>query len=58
MRAELARHFDVVVVVWMLALFVSWSVITLSRAPLSNAQWDQGPQAGAVWVVPAGAPGN
>jgi heme A synthase len=57
MRAELARHFDVVVVVWVLALFVAWSVISLSRAPLSNAQWDQGPQAGAVWVVPA-APGN
>jgi heme A synthase len=57
MRAELARHFDVVVVVWVLALFVAWSVVSLSRAPLSNAQWDQGPQAGAVWVVPA-APGN
>jgi hypothetical protein len=58
MRAELTRHFDVVVVVWVLALFVAWSVITLSRATLTNATWDQAPQAGPAWVVPAGVAGN
>jgi heme A synthase len=53
MRAELARHFDVVVVIWALALLVSWSFVTLARAPLSTAQWDT-PQYGPAWVVPAG----
>ena len=52
MRAQLARHLDVVVVIWALALLVSWTAITLSRAPLSNAQWDHAPQYGPVWVVP------
>lgn len=58
MRAELTRHFDVVVIVWVLALFVAWSVITLSRAPLTNAAWDHAPQSGPAWVVPADVAGN
>ncbi|MGD0018455.1 MAG: hypothetical protein ABSD62_04300 [Candidatus Limnocylindrales bacterium] len=57
MRAELVRHFDVVVVIWTLALLVGWSVVMLSRAPLTNAQWDHAP-AGPAWVVPGDAAGN
>jgi hypothetical protein len=58
MRAELVRHFDVVVVIWVLALLVCWTVIALSRAPLNNAQWDHAPQAGPAWVVPGDVAGN
>ena len=58
MRAELSRHFDVIVVVWVLALVVGWMLITLSRAPLSNSQWDHAAQAGPAWIVAADAPGN
>ena len=51
MRAELARHFDVVVVIWVLALAVAFSVVTLSRAQLSADQWtDQ--SHGPAWVFP------
>ncbi|MGD0861911.1 MAG: hypothetical protein ABSA21_04040 [Candidatus Limnocylindrales bacterium] len=58
MRVELVRHFDVIVVIWALALVVGWMLVTLSRAPLSNSQWDQPPQSGPAWVVPGDAPGN
>jgi hypothetical protein len=59
MRAELVRHFDVVVVVWSLALVVSLMLVTLSRAPLSNDQWDHYSQTGPAWVVNGDtAPGN
>lgn len=58
MRAELVRHFDVVVVIWTLALVVGWSFVTLSRAPLTNAQWDHAPQAGPAWIVSGDAAGN
>jgi hypothetical protein len=58
MRAELARHFDVVVVVWALALVVAFTLASLSRAPLTNDQWDHAPQAGPAWIVNADAPGN
>ena len=51
MRAELVRHFDVVVVVWVLALAIGFSVAMLSHAELSNAQWDPQPH-GPAWVVP------
>jgi len=58
MRAELARHFDVIVVIWALALLVGLSIASLSRATLSNAQWDHAPQAGPVWVFPGDVLGN
>lgn len=58
MRAEFVRHFDVIVVIWTLALLVGWSVIALSHAPLSNAQWDHAPGSGPVWVVSGDAAGN
>jgi hypothetical protein len=51
-RAELARHFDVVVVIWALTLMVGFTLASLSRAELSNDQWSY-PQDGPVWVVPA-----
>ncbi len=57
-RAELARHLDVIVVIWTLALVVSFSLVTLSRAPLTNDQWSQAPQAGPIWVVPGDAQGG
>jgi hypothetical protein len=58
MRAELARHLDVIVVIWTLALVVSFSLVTLSRAQLTNDQWSRAPQAGPIWVVPGDAQGN
>jgi hypothetical protein len=58
MRAEIARHFDVIVVIWALALLVSLSIASLSRATLTNAQWDHPNQNGPVWVVPGDALGN
>ena len=53
MREEFVKHFDVVVVIWVLALAVGWSVMTLSRAQLSSDQWTSAPQNGPAWVVPA-----
>jgi heme A synthase len=58
MREELVRHFDVVVVIWVLALAVGWSMVALARAPLSDAQWSTGAQSGPAWVVPADSPRN
>ena len=58
MRAELARHLDVIVVIWTLALVVSFSLVTLSRAQLTNDQWSHAPQAGPIWVVPGDAQGS
>jgi hypothetical protein len=58
MRAELVRHFDVVVVIWTLALVVGWSVVTLSRTPLTNAQWDHAGQNGPAWVIPGDVAGS
>lgn len=52
-RDALSRHFDVVVVIWALALVLAWSVISLSRADLTNDQWSGAQQHGPVWVVPA-----
>jgi hypothetical protein len=50
-RATLANRFDVVVVVWVLALAIGWSFYTLSRAQLTNSQWSSAPQSGPAWVV-------
>lgn len=52
MRAELARHFDVIVVIWALALMVSFTLVTLSRAEFGDGQWAH-PQDAPGWVVPA-----
>jgi len=37
---------------------VSLSIASLSRATLTNAQWDHASQNGPVWVVPGDALGN
>jgi hypothetical protein len=50
-RAELARRFDVVVVVWALALMVGFMVAGLSHTQLSNDQWTN-PGSGPHWIVP------
>ncbi len=56
MRAELAHHFDVVVVIWVLTLAVGFSVAMLSRASLSGDQWTY-QQPAVHWAAPA-AQGN
>ncbi len=40
MRETLGRHFDLVVVVWAIALGLGWMLMTLVRADLSGAPWD------------------
>jgi hypothetical protein len=54
MRETLSRHFDLVVVIWVLALAVGWSMVSLSKAQLSADQWSAAPQSGPVWVIPSG----
>ena len=55
-RETLGHHFDVVVVVWVLALALGWSLVTLSRAHVPAEQWSSAPQSGPVWVIPGGDP--
>jgi hypothetical protein len=56
MRESIGRHFDVVVVIWILALALGWSLVSLSRAQLSADQWSAAPQNGPAWVFPSGNP--
>ncbi len=56
MRETLSRHFDLVVVIWVLTLAVGWSMVTLSKAQLSTNQWSAAPQSGPAWVIPSGNP--
>ena len=56
MRETLSRHFDLVVVIWVLTLAVGWSMVTLSKAQLSTNQWSSAPQNGPAWVIPSGNP--
>ena len=51
MRETLGRHFDLVVVIWVLTLAVGWSLITLSKAQLPTDQWSSAPQSNPAWVV-------
>ena len=51
MRESLVRHFDVVVIIWMLALCVGWTMFTLSRSPLGYDQGSGWAQSGPDWVV-------
>jgi hypothetical protein len=51
MRAEFARHFDVVVVIWVLALAIGFSVAMLAHSQLSADQWTY-PNQGPAWVYP------
>jgi hypothetical protein len=50
MREAFVKHFDVVVVVWVLTLAVGWSLVALSRAELRQDQWGGVPQAQTGWV--------
>ena len=50
MRAELARHFDAIAVVWALTLMVSFMLASLSRADYTRDSWSY-PQNGPHWVV-------
>ena len=54
MRELLVRRFDVVVVIWVLALCVSWTLLTLSRSPLGYDEGSGWAQTGPDWVVAAG----
>jgi hypothetical protein len=55
-RESLGRHFDVVVVIWVLALALGWSLLALSRANLASDQWSAAPQSGPAWVIPSDNP--
>jgi hypothetical protein len=50
-RAELIRHFDVVVVIWALALMVGFIVAGLTHSELTPDQWSFA-QTGPHWIVP------
>jgi hypothetical protein len=56
MRATIGRHFDVVVVIWILTLAVGWSLVSLSKAQLTADQWSAAPQSGPAWVIPSADP--
>ena len=58
MRTTLAARFDVIVVVWVLALAVSWCCYAVSHAQLTDAQWSSTTQSGPAWVVPGPGSGN
>lgn len=55
MRESFGRHFDVVVVVWALALAIGWSVAVIARAP-TQADWSTAPQSGPMWNISGGVP--
>ncbi|MGA2513792.1 MAG: hypothetical protein ABSG37_09265 [Candidatus Limnocylindrales bacterium] len=55
-REVFGRHFDLVVVIWVLALAIAWSVVVLSKANLPADQWSSAPQSGPAWVTASGAP--
>lgn len=50
MRETLGHRFDVIVVVWALAIVVGWSFVTLGRSESGETQWGETPH-GPVWVV-------
>ncbi len=53
MRAELARHFDVIVVIWGLTLMVGFICAGLCHSQLTNDQWLYQQHSGPAWMVPA-----
>ena len=58
MRTSLSQHFDLVVVIWILALILSFSVVSLSKTHVAADHWSTPPQNGPVWVVPTDAPAH
>ncbi len=55
MRETLGRKFDVIVVVWALALAVGWSFVTLGHDETGDTQWGHA-QSGPVWLVNDSSP--
>jgi hypothetical protein len=53
MREAINRHFDVVVVVWVLALALGFSMISIAKSPAAGS-WDTVPNSGPVWEVSVG----
>jgi hypothetical protein len=53
-RESIDRHFDVVVVVWVLALVFCFSLVSLSKSNLTQDQWSAAPKSGPVWDYPTG----
>ena len=53
MRETLVRHFDVVVVIWVMALTFGWSIAWVGAAGAAGAgtRWSAPPAHGPVWVV-------
>ena len=58
MRASLSEHFDLVVVIWVLALVFSFSLVSLSKSNLTQDQWSVAPKSGPVWDYPTEATGH
>jgi hypothetical protein len=55
-RETLSHHFDVVVVIWVLALALGFSMVGLTHSNLRPDQWSSAPQSGPAWVIPSGEP--
>ncbi len=45
MRETLGRNFDVIVVIWSIALVTGWMLLVLGRADLSHSTWGSAPAA-------------
>ncbi len=54
MRQAVVRHFDVIVVIWVLALCVGWTLFTVSRSAQGYTQTSGWAQVGPDWVVTGG----
>jgi hypothetical protein len=39
MRDSISRHFDVLIVVWVLSLALGFSVVAITRTPPADGQW-------------------
>ena len=54
------RHFDVLVVIWVLALALGFSLVTIARSDASPDQWSiPAAHSGAAWDYPTtGGPSN
>jgi hypothetical protein len=48
MRDSISHHFDVIVVVWVLALALCWSMVAITRTS-TQADWSTAPQSGQGW---------
>ena len=54
MSQAVVRHFDVIVVIWVLALCGGWTLFTVSRSPQGYTQSSGWAQVGPDWVVTGG----